>query len=79
MAPPTLVPDRYRYLNLYGVQYHIAWEELHPGCSFFLKTTATPRMVQKELTRVSRFLNMTLKAAARVEFGYYGFRVWRLA
>lgn len=78
MGRLTQIPDEFRYLNLYGVQYYIPWEELHPGGSFFMKTTATPRMVQKELTRVTKFLRMNLKAVARVEFGYYGIRVWRL-
>jgi hypothetical protein len=78
MDRPPLIPDEFRYLHVWGVQYYIAWEELHPGCSFFMKTPASARTVQKELTRVSRYLNMTLKAVTRVEFGYHGVRVWRL-
>lgn len=78
MPALTQIPDEFRFLNVYGVDYYIAWEELYPGCSFFMKTPAPAREVQKELNRVSRFLNMNLKAVARVEFGYYGVRVWRL-
>lgn len=72
-----LIPDEYRFLCIDGILYYIAWEELHVGCSFFLKTTASARTVQKELTRVGRYFSMTLKAVNRVEFGYYGVRVWR--
>lgn len=78
MPSRPLPPDEYRFLNVCGVLYYIPWEELHPGCSFFLKTTASAREVQKELARVSKYFEMTLKAVNRVEFGYYGVRVWRL-
>lgn len=78
MDRPPLIPDEFRFLCVRGILYYIAWEELHPGCSFFMKTPAPARTVQKELTRVSKHLNMTLKAVNRVEFGCYGVRVWRL-
>lgn len=72
------IPDEIRILCLYGVEYYIPWEDLHPGGSFFLRTTATARMVQTELGRAEKALNLTLRAVNRVEFGYYGVRVWRL-
>lgn len=76
--PRTLIPDEYRFLCIDGILYYIAWEELHPGCSFFMKTTATATTIRKELARVSEYLQFNLKAVNRVEFGYYGVRVWRL-
>lgn len=54
------------------------WEDMHPGCSVFLKTTASIGMVKKELRRVTPFLQMEFQTAYRVEFGYYGVRVWRI-
>lgn len=78
MPTRPLLPDEYRFLYLDGVQYYIAWEELHPGCSFFLKTTAPAAVVRQALKPAAGYLNMTLRATNRVEFGYYGVRVWRL-
>lgn len=78
MAPNLLIPDKIRFITLHGIEYFMPWEDLHPGNSFFIKTTATARQVQKELDRVSRRMGVTLKAVQRVEFGFYGARVWRL-
>lgn len=73
------VPDYIRILNIHGIPYYIAWEEMLPGCSFFLKTTVTAKEVQKLLVKASAHYKITLKAHNRNEFGYYGVRVWRIA
>lgn len=78
MSRIALIPDEIRFLDLYGVLYYIPWEEVHPGCSFFLKTPASVKDIRKELTRAGNYLNMRLRAVQRVEFGYYGARVWRI-
>ena len=78
MAPHRF-PDNVRYLELFGVTYFIPWEDLQTGCSFFLKTTATAAQVKKALHPAKKHLKMTLVPHARLEFGYYGVRVWRLA
>ena len=75
--PHLPIPDAYRFLNIDGVDYFLPWEELHPGCSFFLKTVATPAQVRAALKPAEQFLRMTLVVSARVEFGRYGVRVWR--
>lgn len=58
--------------------YHIPWEDLPVGGSFFMKTTAHARMVQPQLNRIGEALAFNLRAVNRVEFGFYGVRVWRL-
>lgn len=73
------VPDEVRHLNIYGVPYFIRWEELMPGYSFFLKTTASASEVTKLLHKAEKHYRMTLRAHNRCEFGYYGVRVWRIA
>lgn len=73
-----LIPDSIRLIYLYGIPYYIAWEDLLPGYSFFLKTTATAIEVRKELRVAQKYFNIGLKAHARNEFGYYGVRVWRI-
>jgi len=73
------VPDSVRFLNIYGIPYFIAWEELLPGYSFFIKTTATAGEVQRQLKRAEKHYRITLVAHNRNEFGYYGVRVWRMA
>lgn len=72
------LPDRIRLVDIHGVLYYIAWENLHPGCSFFLRTTASAEEVEALLAPASRALRMTLRAVNRVEFDCYGVRVWRL-
>jgi hypothetical protein len=72
-------PDSVRYLDIFGVEYFIPWEDLQTGGSFFLKTTATAAQVKKALRPAMKHLKMTLVPHARLEFGYYGVRVWRLA
>jgi len=71
--------DELRYLNLYGVPYYIPWEELLPGYSFFLKTTATSAEIKRLLIPAEKHFRISLAVHPRVEFGYYGARVWRLA
>jgi hypothetical protein len=61
------------------VPYYIAWEDLTPGGSFFIKTTAHVSEVRTELLPVIEYFGVNLKAVQRHEFGYYGVRVWRLA
>lgn len=78
MTRKILVPDACRYLTLYGIEYFIPWEDMHPGCSFFIKTTATAPHVKRELTRLGKPLGMEVETAQRVEFGYYGVRAWRV-
>lgn len=73
-----LIPDEIRFLDLYGVKYFICWEKMKPGYSFFLKTTADYRLVQRELRRAEKYFSSTLCARPRNEFGYYGVRVWML-
>jgi hypothetical protein len=75
--PLLTIPDDLRFITLYGVPYCIPWEDLSQGGSFFLKTTATARMVNAELRRHQEKLGLILKAVNRVEHGYYGVRVWR--
>lgn len=72
------LPDKIRYIDLFGVLYYIAWEEMEPGCSFFLKTTASAAIVSHALRLHRRWLGYNLKPLARHENGYYGVRVWRL-
>lgn len=76
--PHSSLSDDLRFICLYGVPYYIPWEHLPVGGSFFLKTTAHAAMVQREVRRVERKLGMKLRAVNRVEFGFYGVRVWRL-
>lgn len=68
-----------RVLRIYGVDYYIRWNQLHPGCSFFLKTTASAKYVMKLLAKSIQATGYVLKAQNRCEFGYYGVRVWRIA
>jgi len=62
-----------------GVSYYIDWDELEPGCSFFVKTAATANQVVTALRQVTRHLPYVLAVHNRCEYGYYGVRVWRLA
>jgi len=73
------VPDSIRYIHIYGVPYYMPWEEFLPGYSIFLKTTIAAHQVRKLLTPAERHFRITLKAHNRLEFGYYGVRIWRLA
>lgn len=73
------LPDELRFIWLYGVPYSIAWEQMLPGYSVFLKTTATAAMVRKQLRPVEKHFNIHLAAHPRCEFGFYGVRIWRLA
>ena len=68
-----------RFLHIYGIPYCIDWENLLPGYSFFLKTTASATEVRKLLKHAEAYYNISLKAHNRNEFGYYGVRVWRMA
>lgn len=77
--PRSLIPDEFRFVYLYGVPYYIVWEELHPGGSFFLKTTASAAEVRAAVREHAKHFNIVLKAHPRCEFGYYGVRVWRVA
>lgn len=79
MARPFLIPDSVRFIHVYGVPYYIPWEGLLPGYSVFLKTTANASEVRKLLKPAERHFRILLKAHNRVEFGYYGVRIWRLA
>lgn len=76
---PATIPDEYRFINLYDVEYYIMWERLGIGHSFFLKTTATAQEVKKKLKAYEDYLNIKLTTAQRCEFGCYGVRVWRIA
>jgi hypothetical protein len=71
------ISDKYRFLVVQGVPYWIAWEDLLPGCSFFLKTVATSAEVRKALIPFEAYFNINLAVSQRCEFGYYGVRVWR--
>jgi len=73
------IPDRIRFINLYGVSYYIKWEALVPGASFFLLTTAHRSVVQKELKPAEQYFRIVLRAVQRCEYGHYGVRVWRLS
>jgi hypothetical protein len=75
---PT-IPDEFRFIFLQGIPYYIPWEDLLPGHSFFLKTTADAKYVTREIRRHANHFNIVLKAHTRCEFGYFGVRVWRLA
>lgn len=72
------VPDSIRFIDLYGILYFIEWEKLKPGYSFFLKTTASHRIVQKKLKPAEKYFNIILRARPRNEFGRFGVRVWML-
>ena len=39
------VPDEIRFISLFGIEYHLPWEGMLVGHSFFLKTTANAKMV----------------------------------
>jgi hypothetical protein len=73
------IPDHIRYVDVFGVLYYIRWEDLLPGHSFFIKTTAAARVVKRSIRPAETFLRVTLRAHPRCEFGYYGVRVWRVA
>lgn len=73
------IPDRIRYLDLFGILYYMPWEDFLPGRSVFLKTTDSERSVQRKLKPAEKFFSITLRAHARHEFGYYGVRVWRVS
>lgn len=73
------IPDKYWYIDLYGAQYYIPWDDFFPGNSIFIKTTATALEVQRAFKPAENYLHIMLKAHPRHEFGYYGVRVWRLA
>lgn len=76
---PLKIPDSVRFIDLQGVLYYIEWEKLMPGHSFFLKTPAHHRLVQKELKRAEAHFKIVLRARQRCEFGCYGVRVWRIS
>lgn len=71
------IPDSLRFITIYGVPYYIPWEDLHQGCSFFMKTTAHARLVREELKPAAEAFGMHFRVVNRVENGYYGVRVWR--
>jgi hypothetical protein len=73
-----LIPDHIRYVDVFGVLYYIRWEDLMPGYSVFIKTTAAARVVQQAVQPAEKFLRIKLKAHPRCESGYYGVRVWRV-
>lgn len=66
-------------IHVFGIPYFISWDRVLPGCSFFLKTTASASEVKRVLRPYARRCNYELEAQNRCEFGYYGVRVWRLA
>lgn len=78
LPPPSSIPDQHRFLYLEGIEYFIPWEDMHAGCSFFLKTLATPAQVRAALREPAAYLRMDFAVATRVEFGRYGVRVWRV-
>ena len=73
------IPDTIRFINLYGIPYYIPWEDFLPGYSVFLKTTACAREVRDACSVAEKHFQITLRAHPRLEFGYYGVRVWRLS
>lgn len=61
-----------------GIQYAVDWDRMLPGCSFFMKTTATWEQVLKVLRPYAEACNYIIMAQNRCEFDFYGVRVWRL-
>ena len=79
MTLPPLLPDSVRFITLYGIPYFIPWEDFLPGYSVFLKTSTCASEVQLACREAEKYLQITLRARPRLEFGYYGVRVWRLS
>lgn len=78
LKPPSL-PDEIRFLTVAGVRYWVPWEQMLPGDSFFIKTSATAKQVKDALGPAESYFDYVLATATRCEFGYYGARVWRMA
>lgn len=73
---PKVMPP---IIHIFGIPYLISWDKVLPGCSFFLKTTASAGEVKRILRPHARRCNYELGVQNRCEFGYFGVRVWRLA
>lgn len=69
--------DDPRLVIVLGVEYYVPWEQLTPGASFFMPTTATPKQVELVLKPVASKLGIRLLIRTRREYGRYGVRVWR--
>ena len=74
-APP---PSDLEVIHLKGVDYYVDWKRVPLGASFFLPTVATPAQVKTALKDVEKHLGFKLAVRARVEYGRYGSRVWRI-
>lgn len=73
----TAIPDKVRFIDLFGALYYIDWENLPRGGSFFLPTTATAGQVRDALKAAKKHFDFEFETRARREYGRYGVRVWR--
>ena len=81
-SPKNPTPNEWggdpRLVELLGFQYFIDWGKLRVGQSFFMPTTATKHQVKQVLTPVMEAIpGLELQWHPRVEYGRYGYRVWR--
>lgn len=76
-TPPPPTSDL-EVIHLKGVDYYVDWRRVPLGASFFLPTVATPTQVRAALKDVEKHLGIRLTVRARVEYGRYGSRVWRI-
>ena len=76
---PTPAKRRdYRVVVLHGVEYFVFWEQMIPGASFFLPTTATTLQVKDAIRDAVKFYGYRVELRTRREYGRYGVRVWRM-
>jgi hypothetical protein len=72
------IPDAVRVLNIFGAEYYMPWEDMPPGASVFLPTTATHEQVKPLLRPAAKYLGSRFVVRQRCEFGVFGVRIWRV-
>lgn len=74
-------PDKqrdFRVVVVHDVEYFVYWEQMTPGASFFLPTTATALQVKRAIRDALRHYGYRVELRTRREYGRYGVRVWRM-
>jgi len=72
------MPDEVRVLNIFGAEYYMPWEDMPPGASVFVPTTATHEQVTQLLRPAAKYLGGKFAVRQRCEFGVFGVRIWRV-
>jgi hypothetical protein len=62
---------------IHKLYFRVNWAKFRVGSSFFIPCLDTEAAV-KEVTRVAKRLNYTVKTQVLISEGIHGLRVWRL-